>query len=105
MSLNRCRLFAVAMLVLVALPLRAESLSCAVPKTLDDGWTITAPADAGFDELALCAILDGLARGDTNIHAVVVERRGHLVAELYRRGSDRSIWSLFAHDVDFGPTR
>jgi CubicO group peptidase (beta-lactamase class C family) len=105
MLLAPCRLFALALLALAALPLRAEPPPCAVPKTLDDGWTSAMPADAGFDTSALCAILDGVARGDANIHAVVVERRGQLVAELYRRGSDRSIWSPFAQDVDFGPTR
>ncbi|HEY5307411.1 MAG TPA: hypothetical protein VIK97_02770, partial [Casimicrobiaceae bacterium] len=54
-------LYVLAMATLVALPLRAESASCAVPKVLDDGWTIAAPEDAGFDVLALCAILDGVA--------------------------------------------
>lgn len=49
-------------------------------------------------------MLDGVIRGEANIHGVVVERRGRLVAELYRRGKDQSIWSLFARDVHFGPT-
>jgi len=32
-----------------------------------------------------------------------VERRGRLVAEVYRRGKDRSIWSVVARETDFGP--
>ena len=41
--------------------------------------------------------------GPSNLHSVLVERHGRLVAELYRRGQDRSVYSLFAHDTDFGP--
>jgi len=78
--------------------------SCAPPAPLDDGWLAAAPEASGFDAAALCAVLDGVAGGVANIHAVVVERHGRLVAELYRRGPDRSIWSLSAHDTEFGPT-
>ncbi|QBB72794.1 class C beta-lactamase-related serine hydrolase [Pseudolysobacter antarcticus] len=42
--------------------------------------------------------------GETNIHSVIVERHGRLVAELYRRGKDKSQYSLFAREKDFGPT-
>ncbi|HVM97569.1 MAG TPA: serine hydrolase, partial [Candidatus Acidoferrales bacterium] len=60
-----------------------------------------APQEAGFDPAMLCTALDQAQAA--NIHSVIVERHGRLVAEIYRRGPDRSIWSLFTHDVEFGP--
>ena len=42
--------------------------------------------------------------GGINLHGVVIERHGRLVAEGYRRGKDRSVYSLFAFNRDFGPT-
>jgi CubicO group peptidase (beta-lactamase class C family) len=75
-----------------------------VPASIDDGWKTAEPESSGFDPAALCAVFDHVVRGDANIHAIVVERHGRLVAELYRRGKDRSIWSLFSREVDFAPT-
>jgi CubicO group peptidase (beta-lactamase class C family) len=77
---------------------------CAEPAIVDDGWEKSAPETSGFDAAALCAVVEDVARGGANIHSVVVERHGRLVAELYRRGKDRSVWSLFARDTEFGPT-
>jgi CubicO group peptidase (beta-lactamase class C family) len=45
-----------------------------------------------------------MMNGETNIHSVIIERHGHLVAEVYRRGKDKSVYALFARDQDFGPT-
>jgi CubicO group peptidase (beta-lactamase class C family) len=91
--------------LLVALPLPATAIGaearCAVPAQLADGWTIGSPGDQGFDVAALCTALDGAARGPANIHGVVVARGGRLVAELYRAGPDRSIYSLFASRTAF----
>jgi len=75
-----------------------------VPTRLADGWEAAEPESSGFDAAALCAVFDEVAEGQANIHGVIVERHGRLVAELYRRGKDRSIWSLFAREVEFGPT-
>lgn len=80
----------------------ADSL-CADPAIIDDGWEKAAPETSGFDAAALCAVLDDVARGTANIHSVIVDRHGRLVAELYRRGKDRSFWSLFVRETDFGP--
>ena len=77
--------------------------SCHRPAILDDGWQVTTPEAAGLDAGALCAALDDTA-ARANIHAIVVERHGRLVAELYRRGLDRQAWSFFTREVDFGPT-
>ncbi len=49
---------------------------------------------------ALRAAMDG----PFNLHGIVVERRGHLVAEQYQGGRDRSVYGLFARPHDFGPT-
>jgi CubicO group peptidase (beta-lactamase class C family) len=76
---------------------------CHRPAILDDGWEVTIPEAVGLDPGAVCTALDDTAtRG--NIHAIVVERHGRLVAELYRRGLDRQVWSFFSREVDFGPT-
>jgi CubicO group peptidase (beta-lactamase class C family) len=83
---------------------------CAPPASIGDGWEISLPEQSSFDGEALCATLAAVASGEANIHGVVVERHGRLVAELYRKGSDRPINVLFglgnpfSSDVDFGPT-
>ena len=72
-------------------PIIAADSSIA-PTVLDDGWQTTAdPQASGFDAAALCAMLQRVAGDASNIHGVVVERRARLVAELYRRGKDKSI--------------
>lgn len=87
-----------------AAPMGVAQERCATPAKIEDGWQTAEPQDSGFDSGAFCAVLKSVTGGDANIHSVVVERRGRLVAELYRRGKDRSIWSLFARETEFGPT-
>ena len=58
---------------------------------IGDGWEIARAAAPGFDATQLCGALDTLTAGHDNIHGVVVERQGRLVAELYRDGPDRPI--------------
>lgn len=65
-----------------------------------------APAVArqqGFDAAALCAVVRAFDASPLNYHSLLVERHGVQVAEAYRAGRDRSIYSLFARTVDFGP--
>ena len=87
----------------------AETL-CAAPVIIGDGWEVSTPDASGFDAATLCATLASVAAGNANIHGVVVERHGRLVAELYRKGPDLSIdflyglWHPFAADTEFGPT-
>lgn len=57
----------------------------------------------GFDAARLCAVLQAFASADANYHSLLVQRHGELVAEAYRRGTDRSIYSWAGHDVQFGP--
>jgi CubicO group peptidase (beta-lactamase class C family) len=80
---------------------------CAMPAP-DADWPVATPAEAGLDAQALCRLLEGVAGGSANIHAVLVERRGRLVAELYRAGKDAridvrlGIANPFASDTRFG---
>jgi len=57
----------------------------------------------GFDTARLCAVMQDFGADPANYHSLLVERHGVLAAELYRRGSDRSIYSLMRHTVTFGP--
>src|SRR2546427_6723617 len=93
-----------ALMLAFAAPVRGAEASCAAPTVLDDGWQTADPQASGFDAAALCAVLERVAGDASNIHSIVVERRGRLVAELYRRGKDRSIWSLFTRETTFAPT-
>jgi len=91
-----------------AMPSLAAEIPCAVPAIIGDGWEISMPESSGFDAQALCAVLAGVKSSEENIHGVIVERHGRLVAELYRRGPDTSMkfllgLNLFAANVDFGP--
>ncbi len=89
----------------------ARAAECAPPAAIGDGWEIANPAAADFNSAALGAVLAKVAGGADNIHGVVIERHGHLVAELYRTGPDLSIdvwfglWHPFASPVEFGPTK
>jgi CubicO group peptidase (beta-lactamase class C family) len=80
-------------------PVRADP--CALPQA-DAEWRVRAPEAAGFDAEALCRVLRKVAAGTDNIHALVVERRGELVAELYRSGSDRPISVRYGFNNPFG---
>jgi hypothetical protein len=55
------------------------------------------------EEAALQARVAKAMTGELNLHALLVERHGRLLAEVYRRGKDRSVFSLFACTRDFGP--
>jgi CubicO group peptidase (beta-lactamase class C family) len=76
----------------------------AVPTLLDDGWEREDPAKAGFDVARLRQLAEGIFSAENNIHSVIVERHGKLVAERYRRGNDKQVFSIFAREVEFGPT-
>lgn len=74
------------------------------PALIGDGWERQTPAAAGFDTARLQALLARMMNGETNLHGLILERHGHLVVEAYRRGPDRTVYSLFARNRDFGPT-
>jgi len=70
----------------------AEATSCAEADALQA---------AGFDSVKLCKALNEFRTGETNFHGLVIERHGAIVAQAYRRGKDKSVYSLFAHTIDF----
>jgi CubicO group peptidase (beta-lactamase class C family) len=77
---------------------------CFEAAELGDGLIRGEASDYGFDQNALCAVLKEVRTGPENIHSLLVMRRDRLVAELYRQGQDRSIYSLWQSRIDFGPT-
>lgn len=68
-----------------------------------DSLAIEAPSALGIDAKALHAVLERVQEGTANIHSVLVLRHGKLAAELYRPGSDRSLYSLWASRRPFAP--
>lgn len=106
--LRIARLVAVAMCIAAALPAFAADEACKQPERRDDGWIPSEPGAVGMQSDFLCGILSEMASGPDNIHGILIERRGRLVAELYRKGPDRPInvfyglFNPFGADVDFG---
>ena len=75
-----------------------------VPVALNDGWHISTPSKEGFDDLALQNTIGALLDAPLNVHSVLVERHGHLVAEYYQGGKDRSVYAVFSTRQNFSPT-
>src|SRR5262245_3364615 len=84
-------------------PAAAVTSSCAAPARLGDGWDTIGAAEARIDADALCKLLHGIVGGSDNLHSLLVGRSGRLVAELYRKGQDRSPRDFFSREVSFGP--
>ena len=85
------------------MPLAGQTPAPSTPVRLDDGWEREEPVVAGFDAKRLNTALAAMMNGEVNLHGIIIERHGKLVAELYRRGRDRTVNSLFSHVRDFGP--
>jgi CubicO group peptidase (beta-lactamase class C family) len=73
------------------------------PVALGDGWALSTPDAEGFDGDALVSATERLLDRPLDVHAVLVERHGRLVLEMYQGGMDRSVYSLFATRRSFGP--
>jgi hypothetical protein len=84
-------------------PAPAVTPACSVPARLGDGWETIAASDARLDTDALCKLLHGVAGASYNLHSLLVARSGRIVAELYRKGLDRSARDIFSREVSFGP--
>ncbi|WP_246191737.1 serine hydrolase domain-containing protein [Pseudoxanthomonas gei] len=74
------------------------------PVDIGDGWKRSTPAAQGIDGLALDRALNSLLDAPLNVHGVLVERHGALVAEYYQGGTDRSVYALVSTRRSFGPT-
>ncbi len=79
----------------------ADSEVSFAPVPLSDGLRIAEPGTIGLNTSALRVALQGVREGAANIHSVLVMRNGKLAAELYRTGSDRSLYSLWASPKRF----
>ena len=73
------------------------------PTTLDDGWATRPAGTQGIDETALQNAITSLLDAPLNVHSVLVERHGVLVAEYYQGGTDRSVYALLSTRRNFGP--
>lgn len=81
---------------------RSASLKRAsTPTPAANTLPVEAPSALGIDAKVLQAILDDVQGGGHNIHSLLVLRHGKLAAELYRRGSDRSLYSLWSSRRQF----
>lgn len=93
-----------AALVLLPAPLRAQPVAvCGAPAAGTDAWQIASPESAAVDGKRLCALIDWLDQlKEANVHGVVVIRRGTLLFEHYRKGSDER-WGTRLGEVTFTP--
>ena len=88
---------AVLPLVVAGAALCGNAALAATPAGCD-----TARAGAnGFDPGRLYAALAEFQAGSANLHGLVIERHGASVAECYRSGKDKPVFSMFSHTVDF----
>jgi len=86
LSVGTCR----TLLAVGALSLITSALCAAQASSSDDGWPTGAPAEFGMDASRLRALTDAIrAHPEFNIHALLVERSGHLVYEEYFSGQDQ----------------
>jgi CubicO group peptidase (beta-lactamase class C family) len=83
-------------------PTAMGSDPCQAPSA-DHDWPVSTAAQAGFDAPALCGVLQSIARDKVNLHALLVERHGQLVAELYKTGPDGPLSTLYGLRLPFAP--
>lgn len=74
------------------------------PVGLNDGWEIDTKANDSIDIAALHKTIEATLDGPFNVHSVIVERRGKLVAEYYQGGRDRSVYGLISAPHSFNAT-
>jgi CubicO group peptidase (beta-lactamase class C family) len=74
------------------------------PAVLNDGWVASPAATTqGINDAALQRSITSLLDAPLNVHSVLVERHGKLVAEYYQGGKDQSVYELIATRRSFGP--
>lgn len=80
----------------------ADTVSSAQVKKLGDGWAVSTPAAAGFDESKLKSLEQMATSGELhNIHSILIEHDGKLIYEKYFSGPDMR-WGLsFGEDINF----
>lgn len=81
----------------------AQATSCGLPADIADGWRTATPATVGIDTSRLCAMVAWLDRfRASNIHSVLVVRKGVLAFEHYRTGNDEA-WINPVPNAGHGP--
>jgi len=103
--MSLCRPAVAALSILLAGCVSAPAISAAAPCAMpqaDGDWDVSTPDAAGFDATALCEALREVDKGNANIHGVVVERHGRIVAELYRAAPDHPINVFYGIPNPFG---
>lgn len=72
------------------------------PQQLADGWQISLSNQSGFDDVKLHTTIESVLNKPLNLHSIVIERHGQLVAEYYQGGYDRSVYGLISarHSFD-----
>jgi CubicO group peptidase (beta-lactamase class C family) len=89
--------------ILAPAPAGAQQATCGVPVERKDGWPVATPAGAGIDNTRLCAVTEWLKNlPQSNVHSIVVARRGALVFEQYFAGADEA-WGNSLGTVQHGP--
>jgi len=84
-------------------PLALAEDSCGLPIAGTDQWSVAAPESVGLSSAVLCPMVKWLnASKESNVHAVLVARRGSLVLEQYFSGSDEA-WGRPLGNIAFGP--
>jgi len=84
----------------------ASNTVASPPGRSPDDWPVRTAEQAGLNADALAAVIGRISRGSSYIHAVLVEREGYLVAELYRTGEDRVLarrYGVLSTTTEFGP--
>ena len=83
-------------------PPSAQRARCA-PTEIADGWTVAEPEAVDLDRDELYSAVDWLdGFTGSNVHSIVVVRRGMLVFEHYRKGADNH-WGTSLPDAVHGP--
>ncbi|NBB46668.1 serine hydrolase [Rhizobium sp. CRIBSB] len=93
--LVRLAMIAFGMFAADAATTLAANPSCAQPALKSDGLMVGDPEAEGFDRDRLCALLKAVTNDPNNLHSLLVLRHGRLVTELYKPGTDRTIYSLW----------
>src|SRR5262245_17556616 len=83
-NLLRSNTLIAAIGITILSPLALAQDSCGLPIAGTDQWSVAAPESVGLSSAVLCPMVKWLnASKESNVHAVLVARRGSLVLEQY----------------------
>jgi CubicO group peptidase (beta-lactamase class C family) len=76
----------------------ASEVSAQIPEICREAARAQA---AGFDPVRLCDVLKDFIADKSNFHSLIIERHGLVIADVYKRGTDKTIYSLFGRETHF----